>query len=267
MSEAYLPCGHPALCGSPCGWCLNISDWKYWQNESYRLRAEYSDALQARTAELNKLAEQFAVSRAECDRLKVELYDQKAGIRLVQDSCASGIETSEVGAARLRAALIDLVDASQDSRCADLRIVIKRSEATLNSTDAGKALLTELNAHREAAAWCYQLAGVMGMPEKVLDNLSALANHDLPPHEWTYPIDPTPFIESERLRVQLTEYGRHLWWCVASRHPESGFCNCGFASASAQAAVPSTEPQPAIAALPDPSPQGDSTDQSQKDSQ
>ena len=40
---------------------------------------------------------------------------------------------------------------------------------------------------RAAAAWAYQLAGAVGCPANMLDNLSALANGRAAPHGWVYP--------------------------------------------------------------------------------
>lgn len=56
-------------------------------------------------------------------------------------------------------------------------------EAALQS-DAGAKFLADHAALLDAVAWCYQLAGLVGQPVEVLDNLSALANGRPAPHEW-----------------------------------------------------------------------------------
>ncbi len=64
-----------------------------------------------------------------------------------------------------------------------------------------------LKQHREGATWAYQLAGAIEMPVTVLDNLSALANGEKPPHDWPYQVD-CPKLT--RLEAALREAGKAL---------------------------------------------------------
>lgn len=68
----------------------------------------------------------------------------------------------------------------------------------LNSSTAGSEMLERLKELREGVAWAYQLASLIEMPAKALDNLSALANGKKPQHEWPYPVDCTRITQLEQ---------------------------------------------------------------------
>jgi hypothetical protein len=77
----------------------------------------------------------------------------------------------------------------------------------------------ELDRHREAAAYMYQYAGATDAPVEVLDNLSAIAQEERPPHEWKYPAGSATFdrqreeLEAARAALKLfdrfAEYARY----------------------------------------------------------
>lgn len=66
-----------------------------------------------------------------------------------------------------------------------------RDLASDNDFDDLVAILSdELSNLLDAVAYMYQYAGATDAPVEVLDNLSALANRDKPPHRWVYPAGP-----------------------------------------------------------------------------
>jgi len=68
------------------------------------------------------------------------------------------------------------------------------------STDAGKKLLEELNRLKNAVAWCYQYVGGTGGSVAALDQLSALAQGEVPATELEAPFECGLLEELEELR-------------------------------------------------------------------
>jgi hypothetical protein len=77
---------------------------------------------------------------------------------------------------------------------------------------AKDAELAELRAKlaeaREAAAYAYQLAGLVGAGERALDNLSAVAHGEQPRHEWPV-AESAKLAEAERQAVTARSAIRH----------------------------------------------------------
>jgi hypothetical protein len=112
-------------------------------------------------------------------------------------------------------------DSERCGWCQEIAALQASLAVTLKLGEGLEIVLARLGELREGASWAYQLAGLIGQPTTVLDNLSAIAQGRTPPHEW-------PVAECDRLRVAETDTARleaviaNGWYlvCLSPNHKD-----------------------------------------------